>query len=123
MGINNFPSINPPLPCPVDIGESQRWLYELRNVAALIGRLRKVRGQITAVIGEASLGSGEIIESAELPIELLGPLLDWGSSQTRTAAKLLSADRQGAVGPGEVRGTMTCRLTEGLSLPMPPGEY
>jgi hypothetical protein len=33
MGINDFPSINPPLPCPVDIGDSQRWLYERRNVA------------------------------------------------------------------------------------------
>lgn len=76
MGINDFPSINPPLPRPVDIGESQTWLYELRNVAALIGALRKVRGQVTAVIGEASLGSGETIESAELPIEFLGPLPD-----------------------------------------------
>jgi hypothetical protein len=76
LGINDFPSINPPLPCPVDIGESQTWLYELGNVAALIGALRKVRGQVTAVIGEASLGSGETIESAELPIEFLGPLPD-----------------------------------------------
>ncbi len=57
MGINDFPGINPPRPCPVDIGESQRRLYELRNVAALIGGLQKVRGQVTAVIGEASLGS------------------------------------------------------------------
>lgn len=76
MGINDFPGINPPLPCPVDIGESQRWLYELRNITALIGALQKVHGQVSAVIGEASLGSGETIESAELPIEFLGPLPD-----------------------------------------------
>ena len=76
MGINDFPRINPPLPFTVDIGESQRWLYELRTVAALIGGLRKVRGQVTAMTGEASLGSGETIESAELPIEFLGPLSD-----------------------------------------------
>jgi len=60
----------------VDIGASQRWLYEPRTVAALIGAVGKVRGQVTAVIGEASLGSGETIESAELPIEFLGPLPD-----------------------------------------------
>jgi hypothetical protein len=76
MGINDFRRINPPLPFTVDVGESQRWLYELRNVAALVGGLRKIRGQVTAVVGEASLGSGESIESAELPIEFLGPLPD-----------------------------------------------
>jgi len=74
MGINDFPRVNPPLPCPVDIGESQTWLYDLRNVTSLIGGLQKVRGQVTAVIGEASLGSGETIESTELPVELLGPI-------------------------------------------------
>src|SRR5581483_10293265 len=32
MGINDFPQINPVLPCPVDVGESQTWLYDLKTV-------------------------------------------------------------------------------------------
>lgn len=76
MSINDFPRINPTLPCPVDIGESQTWLYDLHHLTELLGGLRKVRGQVTAVIGQASLGSGETLESAELPIEFLGQLPD-----------------------------------------------
>jgi hypothetical protein len=76
MGINDSLRINPTLPCPVDIGESQTWLYDLHHITELLSGLQKVRGQVTAVIGQASLGSGETVESAELPIEFLGQLPD-----------------------------------------------
>lgn len=72
--MNAFPRINPPLPAAVEIGESQTWLYDLGNVKELIARLQKVRGQVTSVAGLANLGSGETLESAELPIEALGQL-------------------------------------------------
>ena len=74
MGINDFPRINSPLPAAVEIGESQTWLYDLGKVKDLIGRLQKLRGQVTSVAGLANLGSGETLESAELPIEALGHL-------------------------------------------------
>jgi hypothetical protein len=74
MGINDFPRINPSIPCPVEIGESQTWLYDLHGLTGLIGGLQKVRGPVTAVVGQADLGSGETLTSAELPVELLGQL-------------------------------------------------
>ena len=62
MGIDNFPDINPPLPSAVDIGESRTWLYDLGNTVAVIAGLQKVHGQVTALIGEANLGSGDMLE-------------------------------------------------------------
>jgi hypothetical protein len=60
----------------VDFGyrESGTRLNELMDVAVLIGGLPRVRGQVTAVIGEASLGSGEAIESTELSERTYGDL-------------------------------------------------
>jgi hypothetical protein len=73
-GISDLPHINPHLPCPVDVGESQTWLYELKNVIAMVRILRAQGGIVNSLIGEASLGSGETIESAELPVQYLGPM-------------------------------------------------
>lgn len=70
-GTNDLPRINPSLPCSVDVGESQTWLYELKNVVAMVRIFQAQGGTVSSLIGEASLGSGETIESADLPVEYL----------------------------------------------------
>jgi hypothetical protein len=72
-GINDFPYLNPPLPRSVDVGESQTWLYELKNVVTAV-RMLRTQGTVSSLVGEASLGPGETIESAELPVEYLGQI-------------------------------------------------
>jgi hypothetical protein len=73
MGLNAFPNINPRPPHPLDAGDSQSWLYELSDVVTLV-RILRTQGAVDSLIGEASLGSGETIESAALPVEYLGPI-------------------------------------------------
>lgn len=73
-GTNDLPHINPSLPCSIDVGESQTWVYELKNVVAMVGVLRAQGGTVSSLTGEVSLGSGETIESAELSVERLGPI-------------------------------------------------
>jgi len=38
----------------------------------MISAMQAVRGRVTALVGEADLGSGETVESEELPVDLLG---------------------------------------------------
>lgn len=71
-GTNDFPAINPPLPCPVDIGESATWMYRLDNIITMVKFWRSQDRTVDALVGEASLGSGETIASAPLPVALLG---------------------------------------------------
>jgi hypothetical protein len=70
---NDFPPINPRLPCPIEAGDSQTWLYDLKKLLVMAQFFREQGVMVRAVAGEAMLGSGETISSAELPVELLGP--------------------------------------------------
>lgn len=71
-GTNDFPPVNPSLPCPVDIGESATWMYSLASVIDMVAFWRAQNRTVDALVGEATLGSGETIASAPLPVELLG---------------------------------------------------
>jgi hypothetical protein len=73
-GTNDLPHINPRPPHSADVGESQTWLYELKNVVAMVRIFRTQGGTVSSLIGEATLGSGETVESVELPVEYLGPI-------------------------------------------------
>jgi hypothetical protein len=52
---------------------SQTWLYKLDSIKALVSghQLSAVRVRAD---GEVDLGSGETLQSAELPVEFLGPI-------------------------------------------------
>lgn len=71
-GTDDFPRNNPRLPCPVDPGESRSWMYNLEFVTTMVSFLQKQGQSVTTVVAEASLGSGEILKSAELAVECLG---------------------------------------------------
>lgn len=72
FGMDEFLRVNPPLPCPVEVGESRSWIYSLERVIAMARFLQGQGQPVTAVVAEASLGSGEVLRSAELAVELLG---------------------------------------------------
>jgi len=73
-GTNDFPQVNPSLPCTVDVGESATWLYTLAYVISMVRFWRSQDRTVDALIGEATLGSGETIASPPLPVEYLGPM-------------------------------------------------
>jgi hypothetical protein len=72
QGTDDFPRVNPRLPCPVDPGESRSWMYDLELITTMVGFLRKQGQSVTTVVAEVSLGSGEILKSAEFAAEYLG---------------------------------------------------
>ncbi|WP_370382302.1 hypothetical protein [Catenulispora sp. GAS73] len=72
--MNDFPWVNPALPCALDVGESQTWIYDREKLTALVKTTRATlpTEDTTALVGEADLGSGESVRSDELPCEYLG---------------------------------------------------
>lgn len=71
-GTDDFPSVNPRLPCPVEPGESRSWRYSLELVTTMVSFLQKQGQPVTAVVAEVSLGSGEDLQSAKMAVESLG---------------------------------------------------
>ena len=71
-GTDDFPRVNPRLPCPVEPGESRSWMYSLELVTTMVSFLQKQGQPVTAVVAEVSLGSGEDLQSAKMAVESLG---------------------------------------------------
>lgn len=71
--INDYPLVNPALPCALDVGESNTWHFSLQNLIALVKATRAAQADGAAtLVAEVDLGSGETVRSAELPCEYLG---------------------------------------------------
>lgn len=68
IAANDFPIVNPRLPYPLQVGESQHWLYDLETVVRAVRATRHVQpGSAEALTGEVALGSGETIASSQMP--------------------------------------------------------
>lgn len=67
--MGEFPLTNPALPCSLDVGESCVWQFTLEPFLRAVRATRAVfpEGSADSLIGEVTLGSGETVETPELP--------------------------------------------------------
>lgn len=69
LGRNDFPWLNPDLPKRLLAGESMHWLTRLNSIAWIVQRAENAT--FTSLYGRVHLGSGEAVESARLPWDVL----------------------------------------------------
>ena len=74
VGVNAFPWANPPLPSPIDVGESASWVYDISMLVTMIRFFRQRGSAVDSILGVIALGSGENVELAPIPVDLLGPI-------------------------------------------------
>jgi hypothetical protein len=69
VGRNDYPHLNPRLPCPLGPGESAKWLTDLDTLRMLIDGLAGASAEVVGFRATVGLGSGETISSEVCPVE------------------------------------------------------
>lgn len=71
IGRNDYPSLNPDLPCPLGPGESAKWLTSIDTLLMLINGMKGAGVEMAGFRATVGLGSGETISSEVCSIEHL----------------------------------------------------
>lgn len=71
IGRNDFPRLNPDLPCPLGPGESAKWLTSIDTLRMLVDAMKGAGVAIAGFRATVGLGSGETITTEVCSIEHL----------------------------------------------------
>lgn len=71
IGRNDYPHLNPDLPCPLGPGESAKWLTSVDTLRMLIHGMKGAGVEMVGFRATVGLGSGETISSDVVSIEHL----------------------------------------------------